>query len=230
MPEELDSSLYTEIGKCYVNLKKDSEAEESFISALREDSDSIDARMELAKMFERLGRMEEAFNLVNQAMHLRRTKHLSGEIQAEASGKTIEPKRRKAKKSRQAKTKASKNSIYMDEVTRAEHLKAQLQVLKQELDGMRSGNPQSLFSWMAAAKDLTDDFRGFKTFYPWDKFIKFIGYSGNSRILAETPLDSDLTAMAERLSKGTTTLYTNYVSMLFTFSRTRCRITGCWSF
>lgn len=202
IPEELDSSLYTEIGKCYVNLKKDSEAEEYFISALREDNDSIDARMELAKMFERLGRMEEAFNLVNQAMHLRRTKHLSGEIQAEASGKNIEPKRRKAKKSRQTKSKASKNSIYMDEVTRAEHLKAQLQVLKQELDGMRSGNPQSLFSWMAAAKDLTDDFRGFKTFYPWDKFIKFIGYSGNSRILAETSLDSDLTAMAERLSKG----------------------------
>lgn len=202
IPEEVDSSLYTEIGICLVKLHKDSEAEEYFISALREDCDSIDARMELAKMFERLGRMEEAFNLVNQAMHLRRTKHLSGEIQAEANGKNIEPKRRKAKKPRQVNSKASKNSIYMDEITRAEHLKAQLQVLKQELDGMRSGNPQSLFPWMAAAKDLTDDFRGFKTFYPWDKFIKFIGYSGNSRILAETPLDSDLTAMAERLSKG----------------------------
>ncbi|RKF80761.1 Transcription factor tau subunit sfc4 [Golovinomyces cichoracearum] len=200
--EEIDAWLLIEIGKCHLYLGDDSEAEKYFASALQEDNDNIDARMELAKMFERLGRMEEAFNLVNQAMRLRRTKHSSGEGRLGDSGREIEPKPKKVRKPKQANTKTSKKSIYMDELTKAEHLKAQLQVFKQELDGMRSGNPKSLFPWMAAAKDLTDDFRGFKTFYPWDKFIKFIGYSGNSRILAETPLDSDLTAMAERLSRG----------------------------
>jgi general transcription factor 3C polypeptide 3 (transcription factor C subunit 4) len=67
---------------------------------------------------------------------------------------------------------------------------------------MRSGDAASTEAWMDAARDLTDDFRGFKTFYPLDKYIRFLGYSGDSRIAAETPLDIDLTAMAERLSRG----------------------------
>lgn len=197
-----------EIGKCFLNLGANSDAEKHFIAALQEDNDNIDARMELAKLFERLGKMEEAFNLVNQAMQLRRTKH-SGEGRSGDGSKNTEPKRRKTRKSKS--NSKSKTSVYMDEVTKAEHLKAQFQILTKEADGMRSGNPQSLFPWMAAAKDLSDDFRGFKTFYPWDKFIKFIGYSGNSRILAETPLDSDLTAMAERLSRGTVITIHNHI-------------------
>ncbi|CAD6499504.1 BgTH12-03616 [Blumeria graminis f. sp. triticale] len=201
MPEETDSWLLIDIGRCYLHLGNDSDAEKYFVAALNEDNDNIDARMELARIFERLGRMEEAFNLVNQAMQLRRNGY-SVEGCHDGHGRDAEAKLRRMRKPRPSTSKASKSSVYMDEVTRAEHLKAQLNVLTEELDGMRSGNPKSLFAWMAAAKDLTDDFRGFKTFYPWDKFIKFIGYSGNSRILAETPLDSDLTAMAERLTKG----------------------------
>jgi general transcription factor 3C polypeptide 3 (transcription factor C subunit 4) len=59
----------------------------------------------------------------------------------------------------------------------------------------------------SAARDLTDDFRSFKKFYPLDKYIKFLGYSGGSRLEAETPLDQDLTAMAERLSRGLSTQF-----------------------
>jgi general transcription factor 3C polypeptide 3 (transcription factor C subunit 4) len=47
----------------------------------------------------------------------------------------------------------------------------------------------------------------FKKFYPLDKYIKFLGYSGGSRLEAETPLDQDLTAMAERLSRGLSTQF-----------------------
>ncbi|KAI1008174.1 hypothetical protein K3495_g62 [Podosphaera aphanis] len=201
MSEEADSYLLIELGRCFIRLSNDDEAQKHFVAALQEDNDSIDARMELAKMFEKQGRMEEAFSLVNQAMRLRQIGN-PGDNGTGDNGNEPSQRRRRPRKSRPKNSKNSKNSVYMDEVTKAEHLKAQLQILTQELDGMRAGISESLSAWTAAAKDLTDDFRGFKTFYPWDKFIKFIGYSGNSRILAETPLDSDLTAMAERLSRG----------------------------
>lgn len=201
MSDEVDSCLLIELGRCHIHLNNDDEAQKYFVAALQEDNDNIDARMELAKMFEKQGRMEEAFSLVNQAMRLRQTAQ-PNENNAGENGNDNEHRRRRSRKPRHTNSKNPKNSVYMDEVTKAEHLKAQLHILTQELERMRAGIPESLSSWMAAAKDLTDDFRGFKTFYPWDKFIKFIGYSGNSRILAETPLDSDLSAMAERLSRG----------------------------
>src|SRR5690606_8954150 len=34
--------------------------------------------------------------------------------------------------------------------------------------------------WMKAAKHLIDDFRSYKQFYPWEKYIKFLGYGANN--------------------------------------------------
>jgi general transcription factor 3C polypeptide 3 (transcription factor C subunit 4) len=56
---------------------------------------------------------------------------------------------------------------------------------------------------MEAAQDLIEDFRSFKTFYPWDKYVHFLGYPGAAQTQAQTgatPLDADLAAMADRLS------------------------------
>jgi general transcription factor 3C polypeptide 3 (transcription factor C subunit 4) len=89
-----------------------------------------------------------------------------------------------------------------EENARAEQLQGQYCTMLNEHEGMRSGNIRATADWMEAARDLTDDFRSFKLFYPWDKYIKFLGYSSGTRAHAETQLDSDLTDMAERLSRS----------------------------
>jgi general transcription factor 3C polypeptide 3 (transcription factor C subunit 4) len=56
---------------------------------------------------------------------------------------------------------------------------------------------------MKAAKDLIDDFRSYKDFYPWDKYIKYLGYGGNVLGSAATPArNTKLAAMAERLRQN----------------------------
>ncbi len=87
-------------------------------------------------------------------------------------------------------------------LSKAEELGNHYQTLREEHDYMRAGDMDATEAWLEAAAALTDDFRSCKAFYPWDKYVKFMGYSGESRFHAVTPLDADLTAMADRLSKG----------------------------
>lgn len=69
-------------------------------------------------------------------------------------------------------------------------------------NGMRNQERPATYAWLEAAKALTDDFRSCKAFYPWDKYIKFLGYSGESALDAATPLDTDLSEIADRLAKS----------------------------
>jgi general transcription factor 3C polypeptide 3 (transcription factor C subunit 4) len=40
---------------------------------------------------------------------------------------------------------------------------------------IQHGRHDLITEWMAAAKDLVDEFRSFREFYPWDKYLKFLG-------------------------------------------------------
>ena len=85
---------------------------------------------------------------------------------------------------------------------KAIELKKAYQTMQDERDMMRAGDADSTEAWLEAARALTDDFRSCKAFYPWDKYVKFLGYHGETRFHAATALDADVEAMADRLSKG----------------------------
>ena len=67
------------------------------------------------------------------------------------------------------------------------------QSLKQ---GLVEGDEKATKEWMEAAKELTDDFRSFREFYPWEKYLSFIGYGDYAY---NTPAKRRLKDMAERL-------------------------------
>lgn len=57
-------------GKCNFELHDHAAAEESFLAAIEADEENIDARYELAKMYEKVQEKEQAYILVNEALSL----------------------------------------------------------------------------------------------------------------------------------------------------------------
>lgn len=195
-----------DVGKCYLHLGQDKDAEVSFKRAIDLDNEDVDARMELARMYERLDKSIEAFQFVSEVMMIRRLQRAElvpaeGDEGVGAGNETKEPVVPSCDVKQQPRRKAISRA-QADEVSKAQYLADQYRAMSAHYDGMRCGEKTAITAWMEAAKDLTDDFRSFRTFYPWDKFIKFLGYSEDTRAQAETSLDSDLSEMATRLSKG----------------------------
>jgi general transcription factor 3C polypeptide 3 (transcription factor C subunit 4) len=201
-----DASLYVQMGKCFLNEQLDLPAEECLQTAIQLDRDHIEARMLLARFYEKLNEQEQAFIYVNEVLSLRRSKHPSSSQDNKTSGslhkgQSFMPSKgpRSCYKPRRL---ADPNERLKEEKARAEQLQSQYYTLRRAHLQMTGGDEGSTDVWMDAARDLTDDFRGFKPFYPWDKYVRFLGYTGDTRLQAETPLDSDLTAMADRLSRS----------------------------
>lgn len=208
------ASLQLKIGKCWLSEKADQEAELCFQNAVQMEEDNIPARMELARLYEKLNEKEQSFMYVNEIIAIRRNQRQLEDI----GGGTKLSETEAPKKPRRNQTSFASirrpQSRYVprrllhpaerkrQEAERAEHLQSQYSIMKTELERMRAGDPTATCKWMEAAEDLIDDFRGFKTFYPWDKYIKFLGYSHDDKFQAETKLETDLTEMADRLSKS----------------------------
>lgn len=211
-PEEVDAQLLVQMGRCFLRLSEDLKAAQSFKQAIEIDGGDVDARMELARMYEKSKQPEKAFSYVTEIIQVKKTLRpetklqrlkVSENNQRSATREANLAPRKAAKERALRLARAPTSQIDKDDIVlTAEYLQSRYQLLKSEQSAMRDGVEASTLSWMEAARALTEDFRSFKTFYPWDKYIRFLGYSGNVRVQAETSLDSDLTAMAERLSKG----------------------------
>ncbi|KYK54539.1 Transcription factor tau subunit sfc4 [Drechmeria coniospora] len=78
IPGDPDPATLLQLGRCYLTLEEQPTAEECFLAAIDVDEDSIDARIELANMYERAREDEEALILAAEAMALREARDLSG--------------------------------------------------------------------------------------------------------------------------------------------------------
>ncbi|CAK7230546.1 transcription factor TFIIIC subunit tfc4 [Sporothrix eucalyptigena] len=69
-PADDDADALVLQGKCNLELHDHAAAEESFLAAIEADEENIDARYELAKMYEKAHEKEQAYILVNEALSL----------------------------------------------------------------------------------------------------------------------------------------------------------------
>ncbi|CAK7274464.1 transcription factor TFIIIC subunit tfc4 [Sporothrix epigloea] len=69
-PADEDADALVLQGKCNFELHDHAAAEESFLAAIEADEENIDARYELAKMYEKVQEREQAYILVNEALSL----------------------------------------------------------------------------------------------------------------------------------------------------------------
>lgn len=198
-----------QLGKCLLASGRDDQAEERFLQAVSIDDSSIEARIQLAKLCEKRNDQAEAFLYLNQIMELqkrnaplppaakRRHRPLKAASQAKMRTVALGTSASKTKRGTDDENRRQREELKSD------FLRQQYDILRAEQNGMEAGHNSSVLAWMNAAKDLTDDFRSFRTFYPWDKYLRFMGFSSRQLPLTgAAPLDNDIVSMAERLSSS----------------------------
>ncbi|KAK4210959.1 transcription factor tau subunit sfc4 [Rhypophila decipiens] len=223
----VDADILVSQGRCHLALGDKSAAEECFIAAIETEEDHIEARVQLANMYEgeqeQEGR-EEAFLLVREALNLEARQGADGKMRKPRKSRgPYGPRKPKDDKDGPPRPPGAKKSTYIPrrlinaEKRKQQDLKmtevasknyATLMELRDKVVAVADkqtrseADKQAEAAWMAAARDLVDDFRSYKEFYPWEKYIKYLGYGGNVQGQASLPARSfKLAAMAQRLQQ-----------------------------
>ncbi|KAK2612946.1 transcription factor TFIIIC subunit tfc4 [Conoideocrella luteorostrata] len=230
LPGEPDAAVLLQIGRCHLASAEQAKAEELFLAALEVDEDNIDARIELANMYETAREDEEALILAAEALALREAQDQSAE-----DGFDKEPRhartsigliprtsRRDARvntadrpamvgsvtrrpmipRRYRPKRLAGPDKRRQEEQTRAFKLSQQYSIVRDLKQQISAGHNELIPAWMASSKELIDDFRSLKRFYSWDKYLHFLGSKGLSQEGGSAVPGTELSQMYERLSRS----------------------------
>ena len=213
VPEAPSAALFMSLGTCYVKQSLYPQAEESFQTALQMDESSIDARRELAQMYEDLDEHEEALLYLNEVRSIRLAQQGKrstrgimqapqyAEIRSKPARPIIKPKRPRYIPRRVGDSKAREKQ----EAARTKQLQELYSTLQQHQEAMRAGNPHAMYIWLDAAKEMTDDFRSCMTFYPWEtrsKRQRDVDEELEKSLTISDVVDADLNERRQRLSKS----------------------------
>ncbi|OTA60334.1 TPR-like protein [Hypoxylon sp. EC38] len=259
-PDLLDTESLVRLGRCYLHAGDKRQAEECFTAAIEQDESSnseacIDARYELAKMYEAARAEREAYILVNEAIKLQEAREQAREEEEDqqdigedndedqegdddtklpanplglgagrdtvampkqakrqpkpkaekAKPKPKEPKQRKPKVPktpalRRPKLFARTEELQLEEKRRAADLAEAWHIVR---ESRASSDPDATGpseAFMTAARKLVDDFRSYKDFYGWDKFLAHLGIHQAREKIEARKGSANLIAMAQRLS------------------------------
>ncbi|KAH6890293.1 hypothetical protein B0T10DRAFT_485479 [Thelonectria olida] len=224
LPGSADALVLLQLGRCHFANGDHAVAEEYFLAAIETDEDNIDARIELANMYEKTREEEEALILAAEAMALREARDQDHDPNQNPEGVSIpysstqterRVPRRRATGARAANENAGKRVIprryrpkrlagpdkrAQDEQSRAVKLSQQYEVVRDLRRQIKEGRSDLIKDWMASSKELVDDFRSLKKFYTWEKYLRFLG----TRSSLEHPggeHKTELSKMYERLAR-----------------------------
>ncbi|OTB08456.1 hypothetical protein M426DRAFT_7771 [Hypoxylon sp. CI-4A] len=262
--DEIDVESLVRAGRCYLQIGDKRQAEECFTAAIEQDESEseacIDARYELAKMYEAAREEREAYILVNEAIRLQEARDqareeaqneddnleenddgqegddeitlpvasLEGDMGADTGPKPKRAKRlskpkaekpkvskkpREPKEPKERKPKAPANPVkrrrklfanteerQKEEKRRGDELVRAWQVVRDSRTSSDTDaqGPSDLF--MSAARELIDDFKSYKDFYSWERYMAHNGiYQPREKPETRTR-NPNLLAMVERLS------------------------------
>lgn len=222
--DEPDAIVLLQLGRCHLAMGHESKAEELFLAAIDADEDIIDARIELANLYEKAKEGEEALILAAEAMAIQDARdltELNGQEWQDPSGvpRMHDTSRRISQSSKGTKVASTgRNSVIpkryrpkrlagpdkhrQEEETRALNLSHQYTRVKGLKALISDGRTELISEWMDASKDLVDDFRSLKRFYSWDKYLRFLG-SGSSENQHRThQQETELGRMYARLTQS----------------------------
>lgn len=219
--ETPDASVFLELGRCYLAIEKQSAAEECFLAAIDADGQNIDARIELANMYEKAREEEEALILAAEAMALREARgeeHTTSGLVADASApSSSRPPNQRARVNVPRKTAASTLTSstvprryrpkrlagparrLQDEQALAIKLSHEYESVCNLKRQIRGGREDLIFDWMRSSQELVDDFRSIKQFYSWETYLHFLRSRGRPVDPDAFQSDTELTQMYERL-------------------------------
>ncbi|QUC22196.1 uncharacterized protein UV8b_06437 [Ustilaginoidea virens] len=229
MPGDQDAAVLLQLGRCYLGSGQQAKAEELFLAALDLDEENIDARIELANLYEKAREDEEALILAAEALALRGAQ---GNVVGDASEELARNSHISAKTPQRAfrryslgnaatrvtpggpagrpmiprryrpKRLAGPDKRRQDEQARALKLSQYFHVVRDLKRKISAGQTDLVSQWMSCSKELIDDFRSLKRFYTWDKYLHFLGSNGPlNNGTGESP-DTELSKMYERLTRS----------------------------
>lgn len=230
--EEPDAAVLLGLGRCYFSNGEHATAEECFLAAIDADEDNIDARIELANMYEKAREEEEALILAAEAMALREARgrdnhddqpleiprrgyipiaphiRLSGGREVHArQGKSITrhfrgDARGVLPRRYRPKRLAAPDKRRQDEQARAIKLSQQYEIVRDLKDHIRAGRVDLIDNWKMSSKELIDDFRSLKKFYTWEKYLHFLGTKVSLEQTDPNQPETELSRMYERLARS----------------------------
>ena len=184
IPGDPDATVLLHMGRCYLDSGEQAKAEEHFLAALDADEDNIDARIELANMYEKAREDEEALIFAAEAMALRGVQDQSIDAEANlgthtAAGHGQQGSRRRPRGDVPSRTTlvgggtrrptiprryrpkrlAGPDRRQQDEQARALKLSQQYAVVRDLKQRISEGHEELKPAWMASSKELIDDFR-----------------------------------------------------------------------
>lgn len=187
--EYADIGFFLAIGDCAFACGRNQEAASYYMTVVENDSSNLQARVNLAKLYEELGDKERALYFVNQAVLLGRE---------EAGGR-----RRKGKRDRRIANLArefqgTNEQLIRNVAPRVSNVLAQRDVSAPETDrpahaqylyskmnelrpAMRAGDENATEDWLDIADALLRDFRSNRAFYPLQKNMAFLGYTRDTQ-------------------------------------------------
>ncbi|KAF6843688.1 RNA polymerase III transcription factor tfIIIc [Colletotrichum musicola] len=226
-----DATLLLQLGRCYLSKSDHMAAEDCFLVAIKVDESNIDARVELAGIYEKNREEEEAFILANEVMVLQGVNnaceefddtyggdgvHRNGTIsqnRALASTKGAKSRRKREPRQKPAnggvvrpryrpKRLVAPDQRLQEERARADELARRYEVVRNLKRDIQAGENSLVPAWMSAAGELVGEFRSFRKFYPWDKYLKFLGAANDVVFSASSRTQPGLSELVERLSKN----------------------------
>ncbi|KAL2878668.1 transcription factor TFIIIC subunit tfc4 [Colletotrichum sp. CLE4] len=223
-----DATLLLQLGRCYLRKSDNAAAEDCLLKAIQVDETSIDARIELAAMYEKEKEEEEAYILVTEAIALQGINDEGGmtgdsrgymggignhRLSASGLADGTKSRRRREYKRQPANTGivrpryrpkrlVAPDQRMQEERARADELTRRYEVVRSLKKEIQAGDHSLIPTWMAAAGDLVGEFRSFRKFYPWDKYLKFLGAANDVVFSASSRTQPGLSELAERLSKN----------------------------
>lgn len=183
----MDTSYISGLAFCYRALGLNTEGMDCYETAINGDDTSTDAQLQMAET-------NEEFSSAGKADRNGKGSLFDDALKLELSSRVVTPKRLSMASAsdsapfsmivprlarRPIKDIALEKSVR--EQTKAEDAYTLLLQMKRITETAQNGDLARNFQWMLAAKTLIQDFQSERLFFPFDKYVKFYGYSKEAR-------------------------------------------------
>lgn len=205
-----DPKLWFNMAKCYKEIGNVDDAEECYHAILNLQPENVDARMKLAEIYEVSDRREDALELVNQIIALRKQQEVAekerfvgGQDKEANSAPTFfaAPPSRVPTKTRRAEATAAQRAEMRARKT--EQTITKYRKLEYLRPRMEMGDADAVRDWLDTAGDLVDEFRNTRAFYPSERSMKFKGFATTAqRRAAKRGTDAIMERMQHRLQEA----------------------------
>ena len=190
LTDETDSLYFSNMATCYEAGGLYAKAVECYQAVLLHDSTNTDAQLQLALLCQELNIPNQAprelTDTVSTETHVWQQSKKSKKVTTAGQLDKVSPMHRSSftmiaprpslRSMKQAATERLQREKAKDKDSQALFIRMQTLV-----ERVRVGEVDSISQWMAAAKQLIETFQSERSFFPYDKYMRFFGYTKEAR-------------------------------------------------